>query len=393
MLKKLKNIVIVFGILGLGISFPALGRSNIDYREIEIILDREDKNEAIRQAIDQISVELVKNFIGEDKYEKNKDKVESKIIKNKNRYVLITKTAPSETQEDGKIMIKVILGVSKVNLQAVLLEHNLYYSSDQALCILPIVYFTIQKEKKSEYFWWKDSLNKQDYLPQKVASLFFTSLSNKLLKNGFYTVDPIFSRTHEGTPHEYLPQRNRVSSFMKLAHFLNCGLIMSGHAVFYPLSEVNQSYKSEFSLKIFNTQTKTVLFELNKKIHTVRFNQSFDSDMKDLFNSLNYQLGLYKNSGSLELNKLFLSIQGLERYHDAERLRKRLIQNLKFVKDLKERIITSQKITYEVDASSETSSIIKALTKIKIPGFSIQIINYNKKQIEIYAQPTKRKRK
>ena len=373
------------------IGFSSLANSNIEYREVEIVTETEDKNEAIRQAVDQVSREFVKSLIGEKKYQKNQENIEGKVIKNKDHYILVTRTKPPIAQEDGKFMTKVTLGFSKKNLKAVLLEHNLYYSSNQVLCLLPVLYFETYEEKKLKYTWWKESLKNRKFFPQDVASSFYKHLSSYLIRSGFYVIDPVFSRVYDGVPSAILPSGKRVSQFVKLADFLHCNLIMSGKVVLKQISANPKSYLSQVSFKVFNTQTKAVLFELKKKIPLVHLDERFESELEPIFKSLNYQLSSYKQSGSLELNRLFLHVQGILKYYEKEKLRKILIRKIPSIKDLKERVITSQKIIYEVDSSENISSLLKRLKSIKISQFLIQVTNYNKKQLEIYVQPINKK--
>ena len=373
------------------IGLSSFADSNIEYREAEIITGTENKNEAIRQAVDQVSREFVKSLIGKKKYQKNKKRIESKIIKDKNHYILITRTKPPVAQEDGKFMTKVTLGFSKKNLKAVLLDHNLYYSSNQVLCLLPVLYFETQEEKKLKYAWWKDPLKNHNFFPQDVASSFYKHLSSSLVRSGFYVIDPVFSRVYDGVPFSVLPSGKKVSQFIQLADFLHCNLIMSGKVILKQISLNPKSYLSQVSFKVFNTQTKSVLFELKKRIPSVHLDERFEAELEPMFKSLNYQLSSYKQSGSLELNRLFLSVQGPLKCYERERLRKMLIRKIPSVKDLKERVITSQKLIYEVDSSENISSLLKHLKSIKTSQFSIQVTDYNKKQLEIYAQPINKK--
>ena len=382
--SKIVWLVLLFSFSGLVLSKTQ--EADIHYKEIEILLDTENKNEAIKQAIDQVSIEMIQKFIGKEKYEKNKKKIEQQIIRDKNRYILIARTASPEVQDDGKIMIKVTLGISKKNFQSVLLDNNLYYSSNQALCILPVVHFETEKDGEvQKYVWWESSLKNEPFFPQDVAASFFKSLVSEFIKSGFYTIDPVFSRVYEQTPTSYLPFGNRVSSFIKTARFLNCNIIMSGRAVFTQISHAD--YKAYFSFTFFNIKTKTVLATLQKKASSVSYNKKSGFDLGNVLKSLNYQLNLYKKSGSLEVNKLYLSIQGLENYRDTEKLKKILEKKVVPIKNLKERVLASQKIIYEVDTLKDANALAQALNEVKTPGFSMQLVDHNKKQIEIYAHP------
>ena len=198
--------------------------AQLETRELEIVTETGDKGLAIEKAVQQVSRDFVRQLMGEEKYNEHQSRIERKIIKNKNRYILFVKTSASELQEEGNWLTRVTLGVSPENLAALLLEHNLFYSSSGASCVLPAITFKTggyRGGKKEELSWWEKSREPSPLL-QSLSEIFYSALSEDFIQGGFYVIDPVFSRLSESVPSSVLPSKSSASQFQKFVDFLNC---------------------------------------------------------------------------------------------------------------------------------------------------------------------------
>ena len=315
--------------------------AQIETRELDIRTEVDDKELAIQKAVQQVSRNFVRHLMGAKKYKENKNRIEQKIIKNKNRYILFVKTSAPELQEEGNYLTKVTLGVSGENLAALLLENNLFYSSAGASCILPAITFRAndkKSDKTEELSWWKKS-KKENPLLHNLSEIFYSALSENFIQGGFYVIDPVFSRLSEAVPSSVLPTRSSARQFQKFAEFLSCDLILSG-TFKMAKSSVLPSLRGEFHLKVFNMTTLRELFSFKKKIifpfAEKDLQEGFRSNLSAVLSSLKYQLSFYRDRGVLDLNRLFISIQGPLTYHQKEQLKASLVQDIPAIKDLKE---------------------------------------------------------
>ncbi len=383
-------------LFGFFIFFSSFSLSqNIEQIEIEIKTNEINRRLIVEKSVDEVSRKFVKSFLGEDKFNSEKHKIEKNIIKNKNRYILFTKMNKSIEQKDGTYLTKIFIGLSKENLQSLLVEHNLFYTSQGASCVLPVVVFeTNLKNKKNnkKYKWWKESFGKEKSLSKNLAKIFYTFLNQEMIKGGFYSFDPIFSRAYESIPKAFLPKGSRTKHFMKLSKFLTCDIILSGVVKISQLQK-DSSYLSELSFIVFNIQTKQKLFKFKETLNLTASNnkmnleQQFKSKLSDVFNSITFQLSFYKNRGTLDLNRMIISVQGPLDYYQKEKFKKYLLQNIPSIKGLQERLLASNKIVYEAEISESVSKLVTDLKKkSKNPYFSIQITGYNKKRLNIYAK-------
>ena len=372
-------------------SFSSLSQT-IREVQVDIKTGEGNKKAAIRQAINQISRELVENFLGKEKYRKNRKKVKKTIMGNQNRYVLSSKSSNPVLQEDGKFLTVVTLGVSENNLEKLLLEHNLFYKSHGSLCVLPVISFVTDLEKKKSYLWWSDE--KRDSLPGQLAEHFYNSLSLQIVKSGFYGVDPIFSRFYENLPSAVLKRKEKIKNLDSLTDFLQCHIVISGK-VFLKKSKKPGFVKAHFTFKTFNIQTNQVLFQMRKQIlfpykkkksPYTGLKKTFIEISKKLLTSMAWQLSDYREKGTLDLSRLFLGIQGPLLYFEREALEAALVHHIHSIKSLKKTYMSASKTVYEMKSSKSTKELVDIVKKTVIPDYQLKVIAYNKRQVEIYVK-------
>ena len=195
----------------------------------EVRTDTEDRSLAQDKALSVISAELVRGMLGRERYQKERKKIESRIISDKKRYILSVSSSPPSLGEDGKFVFTVTVKVSKKNLKQLLLKHNLFYDSQGSSCVLPVISFVSRFEGgKSLWSWWLED-KAPDPLLKSLASSFFDRLESRLIRRGFYFLHPLFQNLREGTPLYALPKKgSQAKDFKPLAGFYKCNIVLSG---------------------------------------------------------------------------------------------------------------------------------------------------------------------
>ena len=383
----------------------------------EIHLDTDNKQLAQKKAINEVSRKLVEEMVGLDRFQKEKQKIKNQIIKNQNRYILSIRSSKPILQEDGAFVSTVTIQVSKENLKQLLLEHNLFYSSKGSFCLLPVISFaSYNSGEKKSYSWWLKNENSSSLL-EEMAGSFFELLSEELIKQGFYALNPVFQKMYEGTASGVLPKNSsRVRSFVPLAEFYTCDIILSGHIRFGELSSGSSALQSFFSFlktdndqidnapsqnvtqfffNVFNIKTRQFLFKLKKQFP---FSPALQNNpkkemalhLKNILDSFTYQLSFYQEKGSLDLNRLMISVQGPLNYSQKEQLKKSLVKKISGLQNLEKKFLTSNRIVYEAESSEKIKSVAQQLRKISLPKFVIQVKGYKKNTLEIYAKKRER---
>ena len=398
--------------------FSFVQAQNVESIVKEIRIKSDSRPLAQEKALNELSRRLVAEMIGQDRYQEEKRKIEKYIIKNRNRYILSTQSSRPALLDNGDFSFAVTIKVSKENLKNLLLDHNLFYASKGSVCLLPIVSFidSFGSEEKSYSWWLKAQNGPAGELLKPMASAFFNMLSEEFVKQGFYALNPVFQRMAEGTPSTVLPKKSsRVRNFVPLAEFWICDIILSGYVQagavssrgLFALTDLLSPFKKreedfsvsqhliQFSFNVFNIKTRQFLFKLNKQFPLPLAGQKnlkkeMLSHLKGVLDSLIYQLSSYQEEGSLDLNRLMISIQGPLSYAQKEQLKKSLVKKVSGIQSLEEKLLTSSRVIYLAESSQNISAIAQQLKEVSLPKFIIQVKGYRKQKLEIYAKKRER---
>ena len=275
--------VLLFSIL---FSPSLLFAQNIELIDKEITLNTDQLNVARAKALKEIALQLTREVMGEERYLKEQVKINRFIIPGKNRYILSSQLSPPVLTETGAFEWTVKAKVSRENLKKLLLEHDLFYTSKGASCVLPLVYFISYLRDEGEgdqtgtatahsWLWWKelaqqttgqgkaqtrnqtknqtrnqtknqtgnqtgnqtkDQTGNQTgeggghSLLRRTAEVFFDLLEEQLLLRGFYTLNPIFQRITEAFPFDLNKRKKLIlKDFKPLAEFYTCDIALSGY--------------------------------------------------------------------------------------------------------------------------------------------------------------------
>ena len=333
------------------------------------------------------------------------------------------RSSQPKLREEGGFVSQVKIKVSRENLKQLLIENNLFYSSQGSFCLLPVIsFFSYLSDEKQNWSWWLKAHSEDPFL-KKVSVLFFDQLSEKLISSGFYPLNPLFQNMYEGTPSVFLPKKGsfRVRSFTPLAEFYTCNIVLSGHIQFggdsfnagsSGLGELFSFFKPkreqqvesklaveqsvQFFFHVFNIKTKRSLFKIKKgfplsPLFIKEPDKEFGEHLSNILDSVAYQLSFYQERGVLELKRLMLSVQGPLTYMEKERLKQALIQKVSSLKNLEKRFLTSNRAVYEAESSQNIKTITKELEKLKLTNFVIQVKGYKKNTVEIYAKARAKK--
>ena len=362
--------------------------------EVDITTAKKDKKAAIRQAVNQTSRQFVETFLGKEKYEKDKQTITENIIKNQNRYILFSKSSPFKVSDEGQFQTTVTLGISEENLKSLLLEHNLFYESPASLCVLPVVSFSLRRDKAREVYLWWFSEGKENPAAT-LAAHFYDSLSSHVINSGFYGWDPVFSRLQENVPDFVLNRKEKISDIKTLTDFLQCHIVLSGR-ISLEENKKTGALISYFDLKVFNVETHQVLFKMRKKIlvpgkkgkpfSKSHLQEAFSQVSRRVLSSLSHQLSAYRAKGALDLSRLFLAIQGPLTYFEKEALEKILVRHIPSIKSLQKRYMASGKTVYEMESDKSIAQLSDIMKKSPLPDYHIKVTAYNKKQLEIHVK-------
>jgi hypothetical protein len=360
-------------------SFSVLAEKNLVERVYEA--QSRDKNpvsaktEMINQATERVSEDLIKEIIGESKYSRNKSLIQSKILKNSARYVPFSK--PGElvplTPEDGYKMT-VALRVSVDDLQSLLLENGLFYESDTTPVVLPTIRLLDRVNSKT-YAWWADAENGagKAFLLKEGRSL-EDALKSAFMKHNFYVLKPQVMHFTEFLPPGARAESLRKEEWQTLAQKMGAQIQIDGDLTFNKSQERSEAVTIVLKMTALQVMNSRVIAEVSRQFETEAgaFEAVVDRKLKEALESTSQDLAAQVfeawQRGSLGASLYRLAVKGRLPLLRQEALKDALKDKVREVKNVRERLISSDGVVYEVDSALGPKDLAAKAAEIELGG-------------------------
>ncbi len=365
-------------------SFSALAEKNLVERVYEA--QSRDKNpvtaktEMINQATERVSEDLIKEIIGESKYSRNKSLIQTKILKNSARYVPFSK--PGElvplTPEDGYKM-SVALRVSIDDLQSLLLENGLFYESDTTPVVLPTIRLLDRVNSKT-FAWWADteSGSGKAFLFKEGRSL-EDALKSAFMKHNFYVLKPQVMHFTEFLPPAARAESLRKEEWQTLAQKMGAQIQIDGDLTFSKSQERSEAVTIVLKMTALQVMNSRVIAEVSRQFETEAgaFEAVVDRKLKEALESTSQDLAAQVfeawQRGSLGASLYRLSVRGRLPLLRQEALKEALKDKVREVKNVRERLISSDGVVYEVDSALGPKDLAAKAAEIEL-GAGLKIV-------------------
>lgn len=329
----------------------------------------------ISQATQNVSQELIKEMIGEAKFNRNKAVITSKILNNSARYIPFTKPGDIREAPTGFAMT-VVMKVNPDDLQSMLLENGLLYESDGTPAVLPMVKFTDKVNSKS-FVWWAEPENSNKSFLVKEVRFFEEKLKDAFAKVNFYALKPLSRRYFDILPSSYQSESLRPEDLQRLSQVFSAPILLEGSFQF--LKSPNRSEAQMIEIKLTATQVSNgrVIAEVSRQFETDmgNFEVVVDRKMKEVLESTTQDLANQVldawQRGALGSSLYKLTIRGRIPLKEQEAFKTVLKNKVREVKNVRERLISSDSLTYEVDASIGPQELGKKAPQIDLQGYKL----------------------
>jgi hypothetical protein len=328
------------------------------------------KRDIQEQAAKKVSEELIKELIGEERYTKNKTLIQNKIEKISNRYIPLAK--PSElTQEGTTYKMTVVLKVSVKELKNLLREHSLLAENDTVPLVLPLISFTDKVELKT-YRWWKqeEGSNKPFLISQNRQ--FENALRGAFQKYSFYLIKT--SPLGLQIPRSYQNERLSLDDMQFLSQYFGAPLMIEGQVQYSKSPESSSRYHIEVKLLALQVSNGRPIADVARKFETEMgvFEASVDKKIRETVDATAQELAsqVYEawQRGSLGTTILRLTFRGKIPFNKQEAFKENLKNQVREIRNIRERLITSDTLAYEVDTNLNAKDFAAKLSSLEIDG-------------------------
>lgn len=361
---------------------------------VEGASQNEDKNvarqEIFDKAINETSLNYIRDLIGAQKLEKNRSLIQNKVLKNSNKYVLFIKGTPLSVAAPETKM-NVLLKLSLKNLESLLLEEGLLYKTEGPPRVLPFVTFADRTHGQT-FVWWQEKSNPSTVLTD-VASTFFRKLKDSLSKTGFYCMDPMKAPVAMGWPPFLRLESMGFEESQIAAELMSAQMIIRGQMVIDSSKVRSDAFRLDWKLTALQAGNGRVIGEVIRSYETEsgNFNHVVTKKVAEVTEKmaadLSTQLSEAWKSGTFGSNLIRLSVRGPLDYSQLQALKKVIQEQVKEVRTLKERLFEPGQIVFEVDATTNSQGLVQAFQNKKFAQFKVEVQDMANQGILLKVSP------
>lgn len=322
------------------------------------------------KASKKISEDLIKELIGDDRYAKNKTLIQNKVEKLSNRYIPFSK--PGELLQDPEgYKMTVVLRVSLKDLRTLLQEHALLSENDTVPLVLPLIAFTDKVDFKT-YRWWKpeDTQNKSFLINQNRQ--FENALRGAFQKHNFYLIKTLPLGLQ--IPRSYQNERMSLDDMQFLSQYFGAPLMIEGHVQYSKSPEASNRYRIEVKMLALQVSNGRPIADVSRRFETEMgvFEAATDKKIREVVDSTAQDLAsqVYEawQRGALGTTILRLTFRGRIPFNQKEAFKEKLKNQVREIRNIRERLVTSDSMAYEVDTSLTSKDFAAKLNNLEIDG-------------------------
>lgn len=340
------------------------------------------RKEIIEKANEEITKALVIEMIGEAKYNRNRSVITQKVTRNFNRFTPYVKNGELEQLPDGTFKLSTVARVNMNDLQALLLENGLLYETDGTPSAIPFVK-VVDKVNGRSYVWWTEKETSADALTIKQEKVFEELLKDALYKKNFYSQRPGTNRLFELLPSAYQSENLRGEDLQTLSEKLGAQIVVQGEIQLASHRERSDAYAINISLTALQVSNNRVIAEVVREFETDagsfetvvdrRFKQAVQSTCQDLAAQV---LDAWQK-GTIGASLYKVTIRGRLPAQLQEAFKDQLKTKVREIKTVRERLISSDGIIFEVDSSVGPAEIAKKAASLEVGGLKLVVDSFN----------------
>ena len=342
------------------------------------------KRDIQEQASSKVSEEVIKELIGEDRFSKNRTLITNKVIKNSSRYIPYVK--PSEILPEGEgFKMSVAMKVSLRDLKQLLQVNGLLGDNDAVPVVLPVVAWVDRVEGRS-YRWWQSLNRENNPFLLKEARLFEDALRNSFQRNNFYSLKPIESGSAASVPVDFQSEKLNSEDLQFYAQYFNAPLIVDGQIVLNK-SEQSGRYMIEIKMSAVQVSNGRTVADVARKFETENgvFEGTVDKKMKEVSESVANDLAAQVldvwQRGSIGTSIIKVTVKGKNTLPLMESLKSKIRSSITQVKNIRERLVTSDAVSFEVDTSISSADLLSKFIGIDLNGKKLSKISESNDEI------------
>lgn len=335
------------------------------------------------EAAQKVSEEIIQELIGNDRFLKNKTLIQNKIIRNSARYIPFTKPS-ALTQSADEFKMSVAMKVSLKDLKQMLQDSSLLNENEAVPVVLPLVSWQDRVEGRSYRWWLPLDKNPQGFLV-KEGRLLEEALRGAFQKNNFYLIKPIEAGLAASVPADFQNEKVGGEDAQFFAQYFNAPVVVDGQ-VNLTKGERN-NFRIEIKLTALQVSNGRAIADVSRRFDTDggSFENAVDKKLREVLegtaNDLAVQVMDAWQRGSVGTSVIRLTIQGRQPLPVLEGMKEKIRSQLTQVKNIRERLVSADSVSFEVDTSVPASELVGKLETLDLDGKKLSRVSEGQNEI------------
>lgn len=348
------------------------------------------KEQLMRDATLEVSLENIRGIIGEEKTERSKDLILNKIIKNSGRYILFMQAKNFAKKGDSFVM-DVDMKLSLKGLRSLLLENGLLYQMEGPPKVIPLVQIT-DRIGGRRFGWWYQEASKEHVFLSEQVEILHKALRDKLTEIGFYSMAPLTNNMTQSVPEAYRGENLQRADYLFLGEYFKSSIVLRGQIIFRIKPGFENIYLIDTKLEALHSGNGRLMAELLRTYETDGgayrsvLAKKFQEVAPKLAEDLSAQLTEAWKKGTFGSTVVKMAVVGKISPLDLETFKKTIILQVRDIKALREREIEARKTTFEVDSSVPAIQLAQAIRSAQFAKFKVDVEDVNSEILTIKVE-------
>jgi hypothetical protein len=332
--------------------------------------------EMTTEATEKVSTDLIKEIIGEAKFNRNRAIVMAKIVKNSARYIPFSKPGELVPLPEGGFKMTSLLKLSVDDLQALLLENGLFYESDGTPMVIPAIRW-IDRVNGQGWAWWAEKSADNKAFLKKQGKALENALKTAFSKQHFYLLRPQEFKLHEALPMAFQNENLGKDDWQSIAQKFSSQIIIDGEVVLSKSAERSEAFNIELKMTAIQSVNGRVIAEVARQFETDAGGFEFvtDKKLREALEATSQDLAAQVldawQKGAIGSNLYKLTLRGRLPLIQQEAFKEILKSKVREVKNIRERLISSDQIVFEVDSALGPKELGQKAPKIQVSGLEL----------------------
>lgn len=321
--------------------------------------------------------EQVIDLVGEKRYQKNRQTIESKIIRQSSKFIpYVNPGTPAQDGSGWKMDVE--LQISPASMRRMVLEAGLLNDAEGPASLLPLIAVTDRTKGLAVRWWQGESKDDSHKTLVTMSRLINEKAQLSFAKEGFHVIKPQGLQVSP-LPEPYRTEQPSASDLVFISDFFKSKMIIKGEVRFKDSKNAPGATFCALKLQVVQPSSGRSIGEVTRQFVTevgpfeAAVMKKLNTEIPDVTKDLATQVLEAWQRGTLNTNLLKLTVRGQLNAKQLATFKQQLSQNMHELKTLKERLFENGQTVFEADYTGEIPRIIEKLRATKLTNFEMRL--------------------